>query len=244
MIGFSFIFEIKNMRLTIGFLLIALTLLGCQKKEQNNTSSTEKEKKVWKDFPKSGKSFEEFVKGSDYEILQTVYGDLNNDKIKDAALIVRIKKDKKANRILLVLLKKGASYELIGKNETIMGAEFRDDVTKIDKADTVTIEKQKLDIQIFCYGPCGNTFFKFSWRENQLLLDNYNTFSMGAGAQMITEFDVLSRTTKVTVINTMKEEMPEETETNKIDYKNTLSFSNIVVDSLDNAIANNTKLSM
>ncbi|MGC4042127.1 MAG: hypothetical protein QM710_15395 [Flavobacterium sp.] len=234
----------------INFLLLLFCWLGCKKNENNLPPEKRipvvEEKRpdlVSKDFPKTGNKIQDFIKGNSYEILDEIYGDLNNDAADDAVLVVRAKNDTLAQRTLLVLLKKEGAYELFGKNETVLGPEYYKEGPKINDSENISIKNHRLNITIYCQGPCGNTWMTFSYDKEQLVLSHYRSYDIGAGAHLETEFDSKSKMATVSVTNMMRDEMPTETEKKKLDYKKSLEFSQFKIEDLSEAILGNSKLS-
>lgn len=225
---------------------LVLSFSSCQKSESKpfKTIPVPGPKKESRNgFPVSGASMEAFVTDSDYEILDSEHGFLDNDTLKDAVIMVRKKDDNKSPRILLVLLQKKNQYKLAAKNETIMGAEFTKDNYKLNDSETLSIKSHQLNIEIFCQGPCGNTSLQFAWKEKDLVLTSLETYDQGAGGITTMEYNSNTKMARITEVNTMLEEMPEETENLKLDYKYSLDFNHFVVDSLTNAMYKNSKFS-
>jgi hypothetical protein len=238
-------------------ILLLLVVFGCKKEDQktiskeptpievNDTVSSEfKEGNVegWNGFPKSGNTIQDFIKNSEYEIVNEIYGDITNDYRKDVVLITRLKNDKTDPRTLVVLIKKGKSYVLAGVNQTLMGAEYSKDKYKINNAEEITIKNQQLTIKIYCQGPCGNVTTTFSYANDKLALSHFNTYNMGAGEHLETDYVALSKIATVTATNTMEENSPTQTDKTKLNYQNPIDFSNFNAEDLSEAILKNTKV--
>lgn len=234
------------MKNKIYFLALLAILTGCKKENETPQIKSDKTTAVENpvnednqeyhdDFPKTGKSIDDFIEGIEFVILDESHGDLNGDGLEDAVIVVRPMDAGTSPRTLLVLLKTDSGYELFAKNDAIMGPEFNEESAKINQEESIVIEKQKLNIELSCMGPCGNTEMEFLYNNGKLSLTQYSTYNMGAGSHLQTEFDGRTKMATVTEINTMKEDMPETTEKHKLDYPD-LEFSVFEVDKLNEAI--------
>ncbi len=175
-------------------------------------------------LPTNGKTPNDFIKNSNYEILDKKEGYLNDDKDNDIVLVVREKDDKYSNRILLVLIQQNnGEYKLIEKNKLILGPEYSNDDFKINDEETVSITNKILAIETYSIGPKGNLSLFFSLENDKLKLKEAETYNQGAGGQSSMTFYREKNLVSITQVNTMKEDMPSETTDYKFTY--TSSFS-------------------
>ena len=230
--------------------LFTSILFGCKKEDeketipekiekvQNDTLNQETgEEMIWNGFPKTGKTIQDFVKNSEYEIIEEYVGKLNNDNFDDSVVVVREIDNKFANRIMLVLMNNNnTSFSLFSKNETLLGEEFREDDYKNNDTEDISIDNHILKIEIYCMGPCGNTFSEFEVKENDLKLTTVETFNMGAGGQTTINYDNKTKIAIITNTNTMTEEMETEQEKINLNYKKSTYFSKIDVNALTSEI--------
>ncbi|WP_264544763.1 MULTISPECIES: hypothetical protein [Flavobacterium] len=175
-------------------------------------------------FPTNEKTPSDFIKNSNYEILERNEGYLDEDKSKDVVLIVREKDDKYSNRILLVLIQlNNGGYKLIEKNSFILGPEYNNDDFKINDEETVSISNRLLAIETYSMGPKGNLSLYFGLENEKLKLKEAETYNQGAGGQTSMTFSTKTNLVSITEVNTMEEDMPSETTDYKFTY--TSSFS-------------------
>ena len=239
--------------------LITTILFGCKKEDekeiipekietvQNDTLNQETgEEMIWNGFPKTGKTIQDFVKNSEYEIIDEYVGKLNNDNFDDSVLVVREIENNNSNRIMLVLINNNnENFSLFSKNETLLGAEFREyDDYKINNNKDITIDNHILKIEISCIGTCGNTSMDFEVKENDLKLTSLETYNMGAGSQIGQSYNNKTKIAIITFVNTMTDEMKSEEEEIKVNYKKSTYFSNLDVDDLVGEIMGQSKNSL
>lgn len=175
-------------------------------------------------FPSNGKTPSDFIKNSNYEILEKSEDYLNEDKNKDIVLVVREKDDKYSNRILLVLIQQNnREYKLIEKNSLILGPEYSNDDFKINDEETVSISNRLLSIETYSIGPKGNLSLFFAVENEKLKLKEAETYNQGAGGQSTMTYSSKTNLVSITQVNTMEEDMPSETTDYKFTY--TSSFS-------------------
>ncbi|MBC6110223.1 hypothetical protein ACFOG5_15755 [Pedobacter fastidiosus] len=167
-------------------------------------------------FPLSGKNAKSFVP-KNYAIDLEAEGDLNHDGRKDKVLVLIKKTDTIDKRASLILLRQiDNSYVLDKKSFSAVEPKYRSDVYQIYDTENVGIDKfGVLTFQMYGTGPSGNLFSSYKYINNELVLVNINSFSMGAGGQTELDLDVLKGIYKETNTNTMKEDMPSETITKK-----------------------------
>lgn len=149
---------------------------------------------------------------------------MNEDNYKDIVLVIREKNDKYSNRILLVLIKQNnGEYELIEKNNLILGPEYNSEDFKINDEETVSISNKLLSIETYSIGPKGNLSLLFGAENEKLKLKEAETYNQGAGGQTTMTYSSKTNLVSITQVNTMKEDMPSETTDYKFTY--TSSFS-------------------
>ena len=186
-------------------LLTVLLLVSCKKEKETYsinaptveehivTDTLENESEKIEDFadfkfPQTGKTPKDFIKNSNYEILEEIKGHLNDDKFEDIALIIRDKNDKQSGRTILVLTNNGIPYNLFATNDIILGAEYSSDNYKINDSEEIKIESKTLFIDTFCTGPCGNRWLEFSINDGSLKLKMYKSYNIGAGLFRLSRF--------------------------------------------------------
>lgn len=175
-------------------------------------------------FPSNGKTPSDFIKKSNYEILETSEDYLNEDKSKDIVLIVREKDAKYSNRILLVLIQQNnGEYKLIEKNNLILGPEYNNDDFKVNDEETVSISNRLLIIETYSIGPKGNLSLSFTIENEKLKLKEAETYNQGAGGQTTMTFSSKKNLVSITQVNTMEEDMPSETTYYKFTYTSRFS---------------------
>lgn len=155
--------------------LIILTLFSCEK-QKNETIIEEKKSLIIEStetiteteivFPKTGKKSKDFLpKSNTYEIQYETKGDLNNDNLIDVAIVLRNLKDKTAERPILILLQNDDRTFSLAKLSTIaMPEEFSDDNFKNYDSESIEIEDEVLQINLFGSGGLvGNLFSHYKF---------------------------------------------------------------------------------
>ncbi len=129
------------MKSTIFILLIypVMLLFACSGKTENMDNDIEKVKKILEEKEETtkestvdaakkelGKPLTDYVV-DDYSILDTVFGDLNKDEIKDCILVLKSKNEKNSdfrdeiNRPLIILIGEGKNkYTFVGRNDRVV----------------------------------------------------------------------------------------------------------------------------
>lgn len=166
-------------------------------------------------FPETAGKAKDFLpKNGNYEIQYGERGDLNNDGLEDIVMVLSHKEDKMESRPMLILLKdKNGNYRLDKVSYHVMPIEFTTDDYKIYDPEDISIDSGVLRIQLYSYGPYGNVFSTFRYEGADLLLTDIETYNTGAGSHLRLYYDVKQGTLEEEVINTMKEDMPSETQT-------------------------------
>jgi hypothetical protein len=210
--------------------IVLLILFSCSKKENtlsenkedtisnhienNNADPTVGKTAISKNrFPVEGKKTADFIPES-FELQYETQGDLNQDGLSDAALVIRKKEDSLGDRNVLILLRNpDKSYRLDKVSTTVFPLEYTEDHYKIYDTEDINIEKGELSIHLYSSGPTGNLFSNFKYVGENLFLTYIETYNMGAGSHQALYYEVLKGIFKQEIINTMKEEMPSETKT-------------------------------
>lgn len=155
---------------------------------EDNVSSTEISKSP-ADFVPEG-----------YVIFDTIYGDLNKDKIEDCVLIIKgtekseIVKDEYRGKLdrnrrgILILLNKGDGYELAVKNDNCFSSENEDGGVYFAPELDVEIIKEKLFIH-YAHGRYGYWRYMFRLQNSDLELIGYDS-SSNHGPTVLTETSI------------------------------------------------------
>jgi len=170
--------------------------------------------------------------GKDFTILNVALGTIDNNESNDAVVIIQTVTEKKISESILVYQNLNASYILMAQNRSIITQEyyFTDDYTNSSKE--ITIEDHRLKIALFCYGPCGNTFLDFELENDDLVLTNFSTYDVGAGAHIERDYNVAQGLVKISTTNTMLDEMPVTEEQFKFEYTKGVRFLDLNTKSL------------
>lgn len=164
------------------------TLNQVEEVSEDNVSSTERSKNPADFVPKG------------YVIFDTIYGDLNKDKIEDCVLIIKgtnkseIIKDEyrgqldRNRRGILVLLNKGDGYELVVKNDNCFSSENEDGGVYFAPDLGVEIIKGKLFIH-YAHGRYGYWRYMFRLQNSDLELIGYDA-SSNHGPTVLTETSI------------------------------------------------------
>jgi len=165
-------------------------------------------------FPTMANKIENLIP-KDYEIDLEADGDLNNDGVADKVIVLIKTTDTTALRPTLVLLKQAEAYSVDAISYLVFDPKFREDGFKNYDYEEVSIDSGKLVVTKQATGPAGSIESTFKYIKNDLVLTYITTFNMGAGGQTEQNFDLLKGIYEKTDINTLKEDMPSETTTNK-----------------------------
>ncbi|MFK7050735.1 hypothetical protein FLACOL_00151 [Flavobacterium columnare] len=148
-----------------------------------------------------------------FEIQYECDGDLNQDGIKDYAYVLKNSDDDTAPRRTLVFLgNKQKGLDLFMQSDTIFPNSNSEDVMTNFEYEDITISKNELQINFSGLGPSGNYDFIFQFENGELFLKSMESFHAGAGGQTVGYYEVLTGKIEMTQVNTMKEDMPSETE--------------------------------
>ncbi len=177
-----------------------------------------------------GPEITEFLEDYNYIIQYEAVGLLNQDDFKDKVLILQEgEEDKSLGRVTLILLGKKEGFELYKKSYTIMPPEYNTDNYKTFDVEDVSIEKNKIVIDLSSIGPNGHISFEFLFKNNDLQLHEFTGYFMGAGSH--TEYIYKPKnqntgTLEETTIHTMEDDMPSTAKSYDIKLKSPVGFDN------------------
>lgn len=216
---------IKSLQKLTLFFGITLTITACKNNESRKKTlpvdtvvhQTEVSQQVHPTnsdpvFPGTGNTIKDFVPAN-YKMDLEAIGDLNNDGVKDAVIVLINTKDTTALRPTLVLFKQGEKYNLYTKSFSAVGPKYREDGYTVYDHEDVGIDSGKFVISMQATGPAGSIESTYKYINKALVLTQINAFSMGAGGQTDQKIDLLKGTYTQTDINTMKEDIPGTTKT-------------------------------
>ncbi|WP_343613099.1 hypothetical protein [Flavobacterium sp.] len=215
--------------LTVLFLILAVSC----KKETEKASVTE-DNKVLSDtiqdqtdgdvvensqlpvFPKSGKKIEDFLL-EPYKVQYEAEGFLNDDELEDIVLVLQNKNDNTDVRPTLVLIKQSSGgYRLQETSWQALNPEYSYEGNKIYDYEDITIGKDKtLTVTLNGIGPVGTQETTYKYVNNELIFTKIHVFNMGAGSQIAVDYDLISGTAEMELVNTMVDSMPSTHETKK-----------------------------
>ncbi|MEH3114602.1 hypothetical protein [Pedobacter terrae] len=214
---------IKSLQKLTLFFGITLTITACQNKESRKKAlpvdtavhQTEVSQQIQSTnadpaFPDTGNTIKDFVPAN-YKMDLEATGDLNNDGLKDAVIVLINTQDTTAFRPTLVLFKQGEKYKLYGKSFSAVEPKYQENGYPIYDYEKVDIDSGKLFISMQATGPAGSIESTYQYINKDLVLTKISTFSMGAGGQTEQKIDFSKGTYTQTDINTMKADMPSNT---------------------------------
>jgi hypothetical protein len=167
------------------------------------------------DLPVAGESLQQFVPAG-YFIQHEARGDINQDGMADAALVLRETADSTSERALVVVLGQAASpkYKLADAGWTAIGPQCTTDGYCIRSHEQLAIAQGAISLELYEPGPAGNLFTTYRYIAGNVQLTERATFFQGAGGASGCHEDLLTGVIKSEEINRMKE--PEEsTQTTK-----------------------------
>ncbi|MFD2939116.1 hypothetical protein [Flavobacterium notoginsengisoli] len=231
----------KN-RISILFFLLVFTILSCKKDTKtssNNVAVTDSlpTKKEFEEngeeyeendpeeadvtYPETGKKATDFLpKLGIYEIQYEAEGDLNNDGLKDIAVVLKHKDVKTAKRPMLILLQNTDKlYHLDKVSDVVMPAEYNEYDFKLYDTEDIIIENGELHISLYSIGPSGTFDSAFKYVKNELVLYSMEAYFRGAGGRSGLFYDFEKGEITETETNTMKEDEPTTSQTNKAKLK-------------------------
>lgn len=209
----------------IGILLLLSGAAACKKEKQTTTvESLNSPEEVSEDNTSTvekGKSPEDFVpKG--YVIFDTIYGDLNKDKLDDLVFIIKGTDKSKViqdeyrgqldrnRRGIIVLLNKNAGYELAVKNYDCFSSENEEGGVYFAPELGVEIKNNKLYIN-YGHGRYGYWAYTFRHQNSDLELIGYDA-SSNQGPMVLTETSINFLTKKKIINENINRDAEDENE--------------------------------
>ncbi|WP_421497956.1 hypothetical protein [Flavobacterium columnare] len=203
------------MKQTIFSISMLCFLLGSCKNDKPIAEVTKPQPKVAKENPNPPQiqnDIQEYIPEG-FEIQYECDGDLNQDGLKDYAYVLRnIEEDTWARKTLVFLGDKEKGRQLFQQSEQVFPVEYSDEGYKIYDSETISIEENQLMMELSGLGPSGTTTIIFQFENGGLFLKSLESFHAGAGGQTIASYEVMTGKIEMTQVNTMKEDMPSETE--------------------------------
>ena len=163
----------------------------------------------------AGETLQQFVPAG-YFIQHEAQGDINQDGIADAALVLRETADSTSERAFVVVLGQTISpkYKLADAGWTAIGPQCITDGYPIRSHEQLAIAQGAISLELYEPGPAGNLFTTYRYIDGNVQLTERETFFQGAGGASGCHEDLLKGVVKSEEINRMKE--PEEsTQTTK-----------------------------
>ncbi|MRX66360.1 hypothetical protein SAMN06265349_102253 [Flavobacterium resistens] len=228
----------------IFFLLVAISILSCNKKSDEKKTVSVKDtlnKNAFQDeyeesegegfgvslkelqFPKTGKNVEAFVL-EPCEIKMKVEGFLNDDNLKDIVIVLQNRDNREDSRATLVLLQQEVGgYKLQELSWEAVGPEYPD----YQRLGEISIDaERKLHILLEGTGPVGNREATYKFINDKLVLVNIGTFHTGAGSWLSSEYDLISGKYDHEVTNTLHDSVPSEHQIGEFKLKRQMLFAN------------------
>lgn len=162
--------------------------------------------------------------GKKIEILHVAFGKLDNDRLEDAVVIIQDQSNNKPSESILVFKNNTTNYTLMAHNRSIITEEYYFTNAHTNSSKEIKIDRQHIKIDLYCYGPCGNTFLDFKVNNDDLVLHHFSTYDAGAGAQIEREYLVDNNLVKIKITNTMTEEMDVTEEEFPFTYSKGIRF--------------------
>lgn len=216
------------------FGLLILFTVSCKKETEKNTKNKTINKEIASDtvtdqtdgdfvensqlpaFPATGKSIQDFLI-KPYEIQYQTEGLLNDDLLKDMVLVLQNKNDNTDVRAVLVLIKQSSGeYKLKETSWQAVDPEYSYEGNKIYEYENISIDNDKtLTITLNGIGPTGTQETSYKYIGNDFVLTKIHLFNMGAGSHIEVDYNLLSGTADMELVNTMVDSMPSTHETKK-----------------------------
>lgn len=169
-------------------------------------------------YPEKGNKATDFLPTlGTYRIQYETNGDLNKDGRDDIVVVLVHKTAKTFKRPMLVLLQNNdKSYRLDKISTVVFPVEYNDFDFKIFDTEDIAIENGGLNINLYGKGPSGTIFGTFKYIETDFVLTYVEAYYRGAGGSTGLIYDLLKEELTTNETNTMDENMPTVTTTNKI----------------------------
>ncbi|WP_121965673.1 hypothetical protein [Myroides sp. N17-2] len=163
-------------------------------------------------FPETGKSITDFIpKGTPFEIQHEAKGDLNNDGLKDYAIVLTDKTHLYDERPMLIVLQQtDGTYRLDKMSKVVMPSKYFK-ASNYDNEE-ITIEKHQLVIHLYNEYASGNTKYKFSYQDKELYLSQLDDYSRGSGIHIFLSVDFFSEKIKLETGDANTDPETEKTE--------------------------------
>jgi len=181
-----------------------------------------------KEFKLIDDDFTNFVP-SGYEVEYKTEGDLNGDKIKDVAIVVKRKVNFKGSREVIILLKDENIFKIDKISKTAFPSKYYSDTSESYESsydiETITISNNELIIELYGVGVVGSNVSKFKYFGKKLLLTEIENYANGAGGNYKANYDVVNGKIITEVTNLMREDTPTETTIKHVE-KREFAFEN------------------
>jgi len=160
-------------------------------------------------FPASGETLQAFVPPG-YFIQYEAAGDLNEDGLPDAAMVLRETADSTAPRALVVLTQQTGTpkYKLADAGWNAIGPQYTGDGYEIRGTEDLSIEGGAVELKLYDPGPSGNLFSTYRFMDGAIQLTTLEMFYQGAGGASGRTWNLLTGEVKSEEINRTKD--PEE----------------------------------
>ncbi|WP_409417207.1 hypothetical protein [Flavobacterium sp. PS2] len=224
---------ISNYPFLLLFLSTFFLLFSCKQEpkgkknpnqEVTKKETTEIENSPINQFPETGKHITDFVKPP-YKIQYEAEGFLDNDKLKDIAIVLQDENDKTSSRPTLVLIKQpDGGYKLNEISWVAIGPEYTVDDYRIYDSEDVSIYSHQLTFSMSSIGPNGNKETTYNLLNNQLVLATISTYNMGAGGQSGMDYNLSTGEIDFVEVNTMIDSMPSTLTKKVLKLKNKILF--------------------
>ncbi|WP_264552700.1 hypothetical protein [Flavobacterium sp. N2038] len=235
------------------FLIIAVTIISCNKKTDvkaisvkkdalyqpipDETETEDEEVFTAPEFPKTGKTADDFV-GVPYIIKMKAEGFLNDDALKDIVIVLQNENDNQDSRAVLVLLKQETGeYKLQDISWEAVDPEYTESGYQIYTSEEIYIENKVLHIMLQSGGgPAGTRETLYKYVNNDLVLTEMHTFNAGAGSHLSSDYNLVTGVAEHEVTNTLNDSIPSKHEIKKFQLKRQMLFAkdnpNIVLENL------------
>lgn len=183
-------------------------------------------------FPQTGNKIADFLpKSGIYDIQYKAEGDLNNDGLRDIAVVLKYKGNNISKRPLLIVLQnKDKSYRLDKVSNITMPVEYNEADYKVYDTEDISIENGGLNINLYSIGPGGNIFGSFKYIGNDFILNMIEAEYRGAGGHSGLFYNFEGGEITINETNTMEEDQPVTSKTTKAKVKRYLFENTSITD--------------
>ncbi|KAF2507643.1 hypothetical protein EYY60_16960 [Flavobacterium zhairuonense] len=177
-------------------------------------------------FPSTGKNIEDFVL-EPCEIKMKAEGFLNDDELKDIVIVLQNENDSQDSRAVLVLLKQETGeYKLQDVSWEALDPEYTENGYQVYTSEEISIENKILHIMLQSGGgPPGTRETLYKYVNNDFVLIEMHTFSAGAGAHMVSDYNLMTGVVEHEVTNTLNDSIPAKNEIKKFELKRQMLFA-------------------